>query len=700
MNKNIVFYLPISLLLSTPMLSFAEQSAKQQNTTSIEKITVFGEKTPAIDKWADLQTDFDRSFSIETIYSEQIDEKSIINVKDALKGLANVRITDQGAFNKTITMRGMNGGRTVFLIDGIKLADQGLSHSGAGEANLADINQIDRIEVVKGSPSVLYDPGATGGVVNIINKTAEIKDHFSGKYRYSNDSGYLSDGHAMSLSAAKYGFSTRIYGAKNNSDGYKIKNKDKLNSIIQYSNERQERIDTPYEYTGLGYKDESFGGNISYFDKALGKLSVSFAQYDATDMTFTHGASSSQVFRTDQLSRQNTLVYYSHPLHGDWHPLSLAYSESKLDKRVVLNDTQLSSRQLNLASGYSNHQWELDFGAQYTKDDAQTAIRAEQDYWAAYLSGSFYWDQLIITSGIRANYWSVNKLFRDNENESLRCQLEGAVGCLAPQNDFEPTYSLGLVYRVNQHHNFTANYAKTHRQPNLYERIAFDSFWGCFDQCEAEHANNIELAWKWMNHQWYSSVNLFATRFDSYLNSKEIRQLKNIAALESCIKQGLCDPLKGEFNNQESDFFSSNIRYYSTHDVDNIGAEAMVRYQSFKGLEASLNLSFNKLNANDPFVGNLSQPWELNLMLKKQFSFSGLSPWIMAEYRWVSNTPTVRQKEGFSAFNTVNLYAGASWSGLAFNIGVRNISNAQYHEPYGALDGLARSAFFNISASY
>ncbi len=700
MKINIPLYLPIGLLLVATDTSLAEQVAEQSSTSSIEKITVFGEKTPAIEKWADLQNDFDRSFSIETIYSEQIDEKSITNIKDALKGLASVRVTDQGAFNKTVTMRGMGGGRTVFLVDGIKLADQGLTHSGAGEANLADINQIDRIEVVKGSPSVLYDPGATGGVVNVINKVAEQKDHVSGKYRYSNDSGYLSDGHALSFSAAKYGLSTRFYGAKNNSDGYKIKDTKKLDSIIQYSNERQERLDTPYEFTGLGYNDESFGGGFSYYDKQMGKLSVSYAHYNAEDMTFTHGASTSQVFRTDQLTRQNTLAHYIYPLSGNWKPLSVAFSESQMDKRVALNETHLTSRQLNLASGFSTNEWELDLGGQYTKDDAHTAIRAEQDYFAAYLSGSYYLEDLIITSGIRANYWRVNKLFREHENESLRCQLEGTVGCLEPQHDFEPTYSLGLVYRVNQYNNLTANYAKTHRQPNLYERIAFDSFWGCFDQCEPEHADNVELAWKWMTHHWYSSFNLFATRYDTYLNSKEIRKLKNVAALESCIKQGLCDPLKGEFNNQESDFFSSNIRYYTAHDVDNLGAEAMLRYQNFKGLESSLNISFNKLNAKDPFVGHLSQPWELNLMIKKQFNQTWLSPWLMAEYRWVTNKPTVRQREGFSPFSSINIYAGAHWSGLALNIGIRNITDTQFHEPYGALDGLARSAFFNISASY
>ena len=64
------------------------------------------------------------------------------------------------------------------MIDGIEVNDPGSPNRTFNFANLA-IENIDRIEVIRGSQSTLYGSDAIGGVINIITKTGSEKPEFS-----------------------------------------------------------------------------------------------------------------------------------------------------------------------------------------------------------------------------------------------------------------------------------------------------------------------------------------------------------------------------------------------------------------------------------------------------------------------------------------------------------------------------------------
>ena len=78
--------------------------------------------------------------------------------------------TNDGAGSPII--RGLVGNQILILIDGIRL-NNGAYRLGPNQyLNTIDLNQIERIEVVRGAGSVLYGSDALGGVVNIITRTA------------------------------------------------------------------------------------------------------------------------------------------------------------------------------------------------------------------------------------------------------------------------------------------------------------------------------------------------------------------------------------------------------------------------------------------------------------------------------------------------------------------------------------------------
>ena len=67
-----------------------------------------------------------------------------------------------------ITYQGLGGKAVLFLLDGERI-------SGEGGANNIDygrfnVNDIDRIEIVRGAAATLYDSRAIGGVINIITR--------------------------------------------------------------------------------------------------------------------------------------------------------------------------------------------------------------------------------------------------------------------------------------------------------------------------------------------------------------------------------------------------------------------------------------------------------------------------------------------------------------------------------------------------
>ena len=69
----------------------------------------------------------------------------------------------------SIYMRGASSGRTLILIDGAPVGDPSMI-SNEFDLNLIPIDQIERIEILKGSQSTLYGSDAIGGVINIITK--------------------------------------------------------------------------------------------------------------------------------------------------------------------------------------------------------------------------------------------------------------------------------------------------------------------------------------------------------------------------------------------------------------------------------------------------------------------------------------------------------------------------------------------------
>jgi vitamin B12 transporter len=109
--------------------------------------------------------------SVTVVRREEIERRQWRTLTDVLGQSPGVSVTNSGGPGKTtqLFMRGMNANHSVVLIDGVRVDDPS---SVNGAANLAHVRleNVERIEVVRGPMSTLYGSDALGGVINIITR--------------------------------------------------------------------------------------------------------------------------------------------------------------------------------------------------------------------------------------------------------------------------------------------------------------------------------------------------------------------------------------------------------------------------------------------------------------------------------------------------------------------------------------------------
>ena len=112
--------------------------------------------------------------ALTTIPSENIEAAHELNVPEALRGTPGLRVQQQGSPGSltSIRLRGQRNFDTSILFDGLRIRDSA-DINGSAVPLITDllINDIDRVEVLRGSGSSIYGTNAIGGVVNIVPRT-------------------------------------------------------------------------------------------------------------------------------------------------------------------------------------------------------------------------------------------------------------------------------------------------------------------------------------------------------------------------------------------------------------------------------------------------------------------------------------------------------------------------------------------------
>ncbi|WP_374257981.1 catecholate siderophore receptor CirA [Yokenella regensburgei] len=118
----------------------------------------------------------DAPASISVITEEDLQRRPVNNLKDVLKDVPGVQLTNEGDNRKGVSLRGLDSSYTLILVDGKRVNSRNVvfRHNDF-DLNWIPVDAIERIEVVRGPMSSLYGSDALGGVVNIITKKVGTK---------------------------------------------------------------------------------------------------------------------------------------------------------------------------------------------------------------------------------------------------------------------------------------------------------------------------------------------------------------------------------------------------------------------------------------------------------------------------------------------------------------------------------------------
>lgn len=164
----------LSALLTVCLFSAAAHAATETKTTTAPTVVVTA---------ARLAVPIDQvGSSVTVLDGDELEAKGYRQVADALRevpGLSVVNSGGPGALTN-VRLRGSNPGEVKVLIDGVNLNDPSNANGEYDFDSLA-LQNVDRIEVLRGPQSALYGSDAMGGVINIITKTGEGPAKFTGR---------------------------------------------------------------------------------------------------------------------------------------------------------------------------------------------------------------------------------------------------------------------------------------------------------------------------------------------------------------------------------------------------------------------------------------------------------------------------------------------------------------------------------------
>ena len=130
--------------------------------------------------------------AVSVVTAQELADTRVNSAFEALRQVPGVDVVQSGGPGRTasVFIRGHNSQHTLVLLDGVRLNS---NNAGAYDFSNIPVNNIERIEIVRGTQGALYGSDAIGGVVNIITKRGASGLHGSVEGAIGTD-GYRSGG--------------------------------------------------------------------------------------------------------------------------------------------------------------------------------------------------------------------------------------------------------------------------------------------------------------------------------------------------------------------------------------------------------------------------------------------------------------------------------------------------------------------------
>lgn len=444
----------------------------------------------------------DAPAAMTVITAEQIRARGATNLLEALRGTPGITLNGrQVGGRKTLSIRGAEDRHTLVLIDGRRISstDDTIGHSDY-QYGWVGIEQIERIEVVRGPMSALYGSEAIGGVINIITRQAQRE--WSGGVTLRGDVGQGDTGNGHRLAARASGPLAESLD-------------------VAMAVEEVRRESTPWE-------QDRRVSEMEGQDRQTGSLAISYRPFEGQTLKL-------DLLRSDETrDRDQQYAYYARPIYLDTYELerrqnSLAWNADWGDLQSQLRFTRsefdvTNKRTHNLAptrpQSIRDDVWDGSLSFHIGEDHALTVggeHRDERLENAGLIGGSdsathqavFIQDEIALATG-----WALTLGARLDDHEIF---------------GRETSPRAWLVWRATPELTFKAGYGEAFRAPTL-KQISPNyvgaegphTFLGNAD-IKPETSRSFELGVDWHDERGAYTANLYRNEIDDLIYYRRLR---------------------------------------------------------------------------------------------------------------------------------------------------------------------------------
>ena len=156
--------LPLAATVPTPLRAQETPGGRAATTQELPLVGITGSRLAV--------TPSGLAQSVTVIDRKQIEESSPARIEDILGRLTGVYVDQAGKTGgfSSLYLRGAENSHLLIMIDGVKVNDPTTTRGSAYDLSSIDVDQIERIEVLRGPASAIHGGEALAGVVNIITR--------------------------------------------------------------------------------------------------------------------------------------------------------------------------------------------------------------------------------------------------------------------------------------------------------------------------------------------------------------------------------------------------------------------------------------------------------------------------------------------------------------------------------------------------
>ncbi|TFG64517.1 MAG: TonB-dependent receptor [Gemmatimonadales bacterium] len=162
-----------ALSVASPIL-IQEAPQEKPDSTSVDSIPTFILNPINVTATRSLKQLFFTAAPVSVVGSDRIVAERPNNAAEMIRRIPGVDVNGVGANQQRPIIRGQRGQRILLLEDGLRMNNARRQADFGELPSIVDVNQLDRIEVVRGPASVLYGSDAIGGVVNMISSETPV----------------------------------------------------------------------------------------------------------------------------------------------------------------------------------------------------------------------------------------------------------------------------------------------------------------------------------------------------------------------------------------------------------------------------------------------------------------------------------------------------------------------------------------------